>query len=99
MNNTNNNLQKKYLKCSKNKESRWDRIQKKHINSISPILESSSSTVDKLFNMNFVSNNEMKRMSSSSADCIYSTSIIDPALIMQLRHESVRKPFFFYYNF
>lgn len=89
MDHTNNNSQKKYLKCTKNKESRWDRIQKKHINSVTPILQCSSATVNALFDMNFVSNNQIKKMSSSSTECIYSGTI-DPALIMQLRHESVR---------
>lgn len=83
----NNNPQRKPLKSTETKGSRWDRIQKKHINSLSPNL-GRSKTVDQLFNMNFVNDRQIKMM-SASAECIGSTSL-DPTLVMQFRHESVR---------
>jgi len=64
---------------SKNKENRWDRIRKKHINNINVKTE----TVRKFFNMNFINPADEKILNG------HMPRRLDPGLVMDMRHEMV----------
>lgn len=72
---------KKAKKISIGKETRWDRISKKHINSVNVTTEN----VKKFFGMTFVNENQLKLMNGEELK----TSCIDPMLVMNMRHEIV----------
>ena len=64
------------------KESRWDRIRKKHINSIVVQTEN----VKKIFAMNFINENQLKVMAGDESR---QRSHLNPTLVMNMRHEIV----------
>lgn len=69
-------------KKSKHKETRWNRIRKKHLNNLTV----TTSTVKKFINMNFVGENEIKTMASLDGE---KKNILNPIVVMNLRHEMV----------
>lgn len=75
-----NNL-KKFMKSNKNKETRWDRIRKKHINSVNVTTEN----VKKFFGMNFINDHQLRVLNGESKRRFY----LNPALVMNIRHEMV----------
>lgn len=77
----NKNQENDGKKFNKTKETRWERIRKKHTK-----VTVTTDAVKKFFNLNYVNNNQMKIM---NGECVPQT--LDPALVMQMRHNDVRK--------
>ncbi|KAJ6649713.1 Coiled-coil domain-containing protein [Pseudolycoriella hygida] len=77
------NYCKKIVKSSRNKETRWDRIRKKHMNSVNVTTEN----VKKFFGMNFVNENQLRILNGESKRRFY----LNPALVMNIRHEMIRR--------
>lgn len=77
----NENNWKKIVKSSKNKETRWDRIRKKHMNSVNVTTEN----VKKFFGMNFINEHQLRILNGESKRRFY----LNPALVMNIRHEMV----------
>ena len=77
----NENHWKKIVKSSKNKETRWDRIRKKHMNSVNVTTEN----VKKFFGMNFINEHQLRILNGESKRRFY----LNPALVMNIRHEMV----------
>ncbi|XP_055643006.1 calponin homology domain-containing protein DDB_G0272472 [Toxorhynchites rutilus septentrionalis] len=73
------------LNQTKHKENRWDRIRRKHLNSITV----TSKTVKRFFNMDFVDEAQMRILSGNGCQ----KSTLNPMLVMDIRHEMIkRKP-------
>lgn len=74
------------------KITRWDRITKKHLHSVNV----QTSQVRRIFDMQFVSGDQMQQMSGrgeggASKGCQSGRrGFLDPALVMDMRHEIVR---------
>lgn len=77
----NENYLKKFVKSSKNKETRWDRIRKKHMNSVNVTTEN----VKKFFGMNFINEHQLRILNGESKRRFY----LNPALVMNIRHDMV----------
>lgn len=73
-------------KKSKHKETRWNRIRKKHLNSLTV----TTSTVKKFINMNFVHENDIQMMSNPEG---IRRQLLNPVVVMNLRHEMIRNKF------
>lgn len=73
---------KKIIKSSKNKETRWDRIRKKHMNSVNVTTEN----VKKFFGMNFINEHQLRILNGESKRRFY----LNPSIVMNIRHEMVR---------
>lgn len=78
----NENRCKKIVKSSRNKETRWDRIRKKHMNSVNITTEN----VRKFFGMNFINEHQLRILNGESKRRFY----LNPALVMNTRHGMVR---------
>lgn len=76
-----NSLRRNNKKNYLNKDTRWDRIRKKHINSVCITSES----VKKIFGMNFINENQMKYLNGDRTKYRQ----LDPTLVMNMRHEIV----------
>lgn len=72
---------KKVKKNNLNKETRWDRISKRHLNSVNVTTEN----VKKFIGMTFVNANQLKIMNTDRLKKPH----IDPMLVMNMRHEIV----------
>ncbi|XP_037037996.1 calponin homology domain-containing protein DDB_G0272472 [Bradysia coprophila] len=79
----NENRCKKIVKSSKNKETRWDRIRKKHMNSVNITTEN----VRKFFGMDFINEHQLRILNGESKRRFY----LNPALVMNARHEMIRR--------
>lgn len=77
----NDNYCKKIEKSSKNKETRWDRIRKRHMSSVNVTTEN----VKKFFGMNFINEHQLRILNGESKRRFY----LNPALVMNVRHEMV----------
>ncbi|XP_037904120.1 calponin homology domain-containing protein DDB_G0272472 [Hermetia illucens] len=66
----------------RSKDTRWDRIRKRHLNSLSVKTE----TVKKFFAMDFIGRDQLKALSEDNSK----KKVLDPVLVMNLRHEMVR---------
>lgn len=77
----NENHWKKIVKSTKNKETRWDRIRKKHMNSVNVTTEN----VKKFFGMSFINEHQLRILNGESKRRFY----LNPALVMNIRHEMV----------
>lgn len=73
-------------KKSKHKETRWNRIRKKHLNSLTV----TTNTVKKFINMNFVHENDIQMMSNPDG---LRRQLLNPVVVMKLRHEMIRNKF------
>ncbi|XP_063709053.1 calponin homology domain-containing protein DDB_G0272472 [Culicoides brevitarsis] len=73
-------------KKSKHKETRWNRIRKKHLNNLTV----TTSTVKKFINMNFVHENEIQSMTNPDG---LRRQLLNPVVVMNLRHEMIRNKF------
>lgn len=73
------------------KLTRWDRITKKHLNSVNV----QTVQVRRIFDMQFVSGDQLQHMSGRGEGQVTSgmrsgrRNILDPALVMDMRHEVV----------
>lgn len=65
------------------KESRWDRIRKKHINTIN----FTSGTINKMMRMQFIKDKDLDRMNGKNARTL---DLLDPVLVMNIRHSAVK---------
>lgn len=65
----------------RSKDTRWDRIRKRHLNSLSVKTE----TVKKFFAMDFIGRDQLKALSEDNSK----KKVLDPVLVMNLRHEMV----------
>lgn len=76
-------------------KNRWRRIEQKHKNNIHNICRNpqSNSFCKNVLNSNFVNEKQIKRMSSNN------TWYLDPNLVMDLRHESVRSNLLLFFVF
>lgn len=72
---------KKAKKLNISKETRWDRITKKHLSSVNVTTEN----VKKLFGMSFINEHQLKSMQGEPIKRF----CIDPMLVMNMRHEIV----------
>lgn len=72
---------------SKNKDTKWERIRKKHVHNIHVKTE----TIKKFIQMDFVDQNQRKLL---NGECENKISL-NPAIVMELRHEMVKKSLFF----
>ena len=70
------------IEKTKPKETKWDRIRKKHLNNVTV----SSKMVKKLFNMNFVDDDQMKLLNGVGPE----KNRLNPILVMDVRHEMVK---------
>lgn len=77
----NENNCKKIVKCNRNKETRWDRIRKKHMNSVNITTDN----VKKFFEMSLISEHQLRILNGESKKRFY----LNPALVMNIRHEMV----------
>lgn len=74
------------------KMTRWDRITKKHLNSVNE----QTAQMRRVFDMQFVSTNQMQQMSGRGEGGVMQDGrsgqrgCLDPALVMDMRHEIVR---------
>lgn len=82
----NNQMDAINSKKSKHKETRWNRIRKKHLNSLTV----TTSTVKKFINMNFVHENDIRMMSNPDG---LRRQLLNPVVVMNLRHEMIRNKF------
>uniref|UniRef100_A0A336MGR4 CSON000878 protein n=1 Tax=Culicoides sonorensis TaxID=179676 RepID=A0A336MGR4_CULSO len=73
-------------KKSKHKETRWNRIRKKHLNNLTV----TTNTVKKFINMNFVHENDIQMMSDPDQT---RRQLLNPIVVMNLRHEMIRNKF------
>lgn len=73
-------------KKSKHKETRWNRIRKKHLNNLTV----TTNTVKKFINMNFVHENDIRMMSNPDG---LRRQLLNPVVVMNLRHEMIRNKF------
>lgn len=67
----------------KHKETRWNRIRKKHLNNLTV----TTSTVKKFINMNFIDENEIRHMAD---DENHRKNMLNPVVVMNVRHEMIR---------
>lgn len=65
----------------RSKDTRWDRIRKRHTNTINVKTE----TVKKLFAIDFVGRKQLKTLNGD----LLNDPVLDPVLVMDLRHEIV----------
>ncbi|XP_053672409.1 titin homolog [Anopheles nili] len=78
----------KLLRKAREKESRWDRIRRKHLNNLTV----TSKTVKKFINMDFVDETQLRMMMSGNTVGPGGTKpILDPVLVMDLRHDMIRR--------
>lgn len=66
----------------RHRETRWNRIRKKHLNNLTV----TTSTVKKFINMNFIGENDIKIMAD---DEVAKKNLLNPVVVMNLRHEMV----------
>uniref|UniRef100_A0A182Q8R4 Uncharacterized protein n=1 Tax=Anopheles farauti TaxID=69004 RepID=A0A182Q8R4_9DIPT len=77
----------KLLRKARAKESRWDRIRRKHLNNLTV----TSKTVKKFINMDFVDENQLRLLMAGDSAGGGTKSVLDPVLVMDIRHEMVRR--------
>ncbi|XP_317210.4 uncharacterized protein LOC1277724 [Anopheles gambiae] len=81
----------KLLRKARAKESRWDRIRRKHLNNLTV----TSKTVKKFINMDFVDENQLRLMmageGAGSGTPGNGKPMLDPVLVMDIRHEMIRR--------
>ncbi|XP_052867937.1 uncharacterized protein LOC128273904 [Anopheles cruzii] len=79
----------KLLRKARAKESRWDRIRRKHLNKLTV----TSKTVKKFINMDFIDESQLRMlMTAGEGPGGEGTKpILDPVLVMDIRHEMVRR--------
>uniref|UniRef100_A0A182NU19 Sfi1 spindle body domain-containing protein n=1 Tax=Anopheles dirus TaxID=7168 RepID=A0A182NU19_9DIPT len=77
----------KLLRKARAKESRWDRIRRKHLNNLTV----TSKTVKKFINMDFVDESQLRLLVSGDGVGSATKPLLDPVLVMDIRHEMVRR--------
>uniref|UniRef100_A0A182JY96 Sfi1 spindle body domain-containing protein n=1 Tax=Anopheles christyi TaxID=43041 RepID=A0A182JY96_9DIPT len=81
----------KLLRKARAKESRWDRIRRKHLNNLTV----TSKTVKKFINMDFVDDSQLRLMMAAEGAGSGTTGngkpMLDPVLVMDIRHEMIRR--------
>uniref|UniRef100_A0A182PCN4 Sfi1 spindle body domain-containing protein n=1 Tax=Anopheles epiroticus TaxID=199890 RepID=A0A182PCN4_9DIPT len=79
----------KLLRKARTKESRWDRIRRKHLNNLTV----TSKTVKKFINMDFVDESQLRLMMAGEGRGTAATTkpMLDPVLVMDIRHEMIRR--------
>uniref|UniRef100_A0A182R2Z7 Uncharacterized protein n=1 Tax=Anopheles funestus TaxID=62324 RepID=A0A182R2Z7_ANOFN len=77
----------KLLRKARAKETRWDRIRRKHLNNLTV----TSKTVKKFINMDFVDENQLRLLMSGECAGSGTKPMLDPLLVMDIRHEMIRR--------
>lgn len=76
------NPENRLKKSVETKETRWDRISKKHINSVQ---QATTDDVQKLFGMEFINDSQLRCMNGDPIKRLQ----INPMILMDLRHDVV----------
>uniref|UniRef100_A0A182W6R2 Uncharacterized protein n=1 Tax=Anopheles minimus TaxID=112268 RepID=A0A182W6R2_9DIPT len=77
----------KLLRKARAKETRWDRIRRKHLNNLTV----TSKTVKKFINMDFVDESQLRLLMAGESAGSGTKPILDPVLVMDIRHEMIRR--------
>ncbi|XP_035911244.1 probable DNA double-strand break repair Rad50 ATPase [Anopheles stephensi] len=77
----------KLLRKARAKESRWDRIRRKHLNNLTV----TSKTVKKFINMDFVDESQLRLLMAGESAGGGAKPMLDPVLVMDIRHEMIRR--------
>ncbi|XP_058123883.1 uncharacterized protein LOC131281716 [Anopheles ziemanni] len=77
----------KILRKARAKESRWDRIRRKHLNNLTV----TSKTVKKFINMDFIDESQLRMLMAGEGTGTGTKPILDPVLVMDIRHEMIRR--------
>ncbi|XP_035779112.1 uncharacterized protein LOC118459639 [Anopheles albimanus] len=84
----------KLLRKARSKESRWDRIRRKHLNNLTV----TSKTVKKFINMDFIDEAQLRLLMAGDGSTApggttghRTKTMLDPLLVMDIRHEMIRR--------
>uniref|UniRef100_A0A182IYA5 Sfi1 spindle body domain-containing protein n=2 Tax=Anopheles atroparvus TaxID=41427 RepID=A0A182IYA5_ANOAO len=78
----------KILRKARAKESRWDRIRRKHLSNLTV----TSKTVKKFINMDYIDESQLRMLMAGEGVAGAGTKpVLDPVLVMDIRHEMIRR--------